>query len=41
MPPITTTAKTTMIRSAPICGLTWYTGAAITPASAARPTPKP
>jgi hypothetical protein len=23
MPPITTTANTTMIRSAPICGLTW------------------
>ena len=39
MPPITTTAKTTMIRLEPISGVTWITGAASTPASAARPAP--
>src|SRR5262249_29163195 len=41
MPPITTTANTTMMRSAPICGLTLVIGAAMTPASAASPTPTP
>src|SRR5450631_2286615 len=35
MPPITTTAKTTMISSEPICGDTLQIGAAITPANAA------
>ena len=41
MPPITTTANTTMIRFDPISGVTWMTGAASTPASAASATPKP
>ncbi|MNT88527.1 hypothetical protein D3C72_2291020 [compost metagenome] len=39
MPPITTTAKTVMIRFWPISGETCITGAASTPANAARPTP--
>jgi hypothetical protein len=37
MPPITTTAKTMMMRFDPISGVTWMTGAASTPASARRP----
>ncbi len=41
MPPITTTAKTTMIRLEPISGLTCTTGAASTPAKAASATPAP
>ncbi len=41
MPPITTTANTTMMRLEPISGLTWMTRAASTPASAASATPKP
>ena len=41
MPPITTTANTTMMRLEPISGLTWMTGAASTPANAASATPKP
>ena len=40
MPPITTTAKTTMIRLEPISGETCITGAASTPAKPARATPK-
>src|SRR5262249_51225949 len=40
-PPMTTTANTTMMRSAPISGFTWEIGAASTPASAACPWPKP
>ena len=39
MPPITTTAKTTMMRLLPISGVIWITGAASTPASAASPAP--
>ena len=39
MPPITTTANTTMIRLLPISGETCSTGAASTPASAARAAP--
>ena len=35
MPPITTTAKTAMIRLDPISGLIWMMGAASTPARAA------
>jgi len=41
MPPITTTAKTTMIRFEPISGVTLITGAASTPARPANATPKP
>ena len=41
MPPMTTTAKTTITSEDPIKGLTWTTGAASTPASAASPTPAP
>src|SRR6185437_1721956 len=41
MPPITTTANTTMISSEPICGDTLKIGAAITPANAASATPNP
>ncbi|MNL85733.1 hypothetical protein D3C87_2141530 [compost metagenome] len=41
MPPITTTANTTMIRFEPISGETWMIGAASTPAKPASATPKP
>ena len=41
MPPITTTANTTMIRCEPISGVTLMMGAASTPAKPARATPKP
>src|SRR5947199_57209 len=41
MPPITTTANTTMMRSEPISGPTVKIGAASTPANAASATPKP
>ena len=41
MPPITTTANTTMIRFEPISGVTWMTGAASTPANAASAAPPP
>ena len=41
MPPITTTANTTMMILEPISGLIWITGAASTPPIAARATPKP
>ena len=40
-PPITTTANTVMMRSAPISGLIARIGAASTPASPARATPNP
>src|SRR6266545_1758548 len=40
-PPITTTANTVMMRSAPMSGLTARIGAARTPAKPARATPKP
>ena len=39
MPPITTTAKTVMMRLEPISGETWMMGAASTPAKAASATP--
>ena len=39
MPPITTTANTTMIRLLPISALTCRIGAASTPAKAAKATP--
>ena len=39
MPPITTTANTTMIRLLPISGVTWITGAASTPARPASAAP--
>src|SRR5690606_15432124 len=41
IPPITTTANTTMIRLEPINGETCMTGAASTPAKPASATPKP
>ena len=41
MPPITTTANTTMIRFDPISGPICVAGAASTPANPASPTPKP
>ncbi len=41
MPPITTTAKTTMIRLEPMSGETCMMGAASTPAKPASATPKP
>ena len=41
MPPITTTANTTAMMSAPMPGRTWVIGAASTPAKAASATPKP
>ncbi|MCY1306169.1 hypothetical protein D9M70_560150 [compost metagenome] len=41
MPPITTTANTTMIRFCPISGETCITGAASTPAKPASATPRP
>ena len=41
MPPMTTTAKTTMTSDEPISGVTWITGAESTPASAASATPPP
>ncbi len=41
MPPMTTTAKTTMIRLLPINGCTCRIGAARTPANPASATPKP
>ena len=41
MPPMTTTANTTTISSAPMRGRTWFMGADRTPANPARATPKP
>ncbi len=41
IPPITTTANTTAMMSAPMPGRTWLIGAARTPAKAASATPKP
>src|SRR4028118_1758538 len=41
MPPITTTAKTTMMMLEPISGVIWTADAARTPASPASATPKP
>lgn len=41
MPPITTTANTTMMRLEPISGEICSTGAASTPAKPASATPKP
>ena len=41
MPPITTTANTTMTSELPMCELTSTTGEASTPASAASATPPP
>src|SRR5262245_34768020 len=40
-PPMTTTAKITTMMLDPMSGLTWYTGAARTPAKAASATPRP
>ena len=39
MPPITTTANTTMMMFEPISGLIWMIGEASTPANAASATP--
>ena len=41
MPPITTTANTTITRLEPISGVTWIMGAASTPANPASAAPAP